>query len=176
MTPRGGAARRYAEAYFDVATAASAVPQWGDQLREAVRLLSHEGVMTRLSHPRWSLGERVRYADSVLVGIQQPTRNLVRLLIERRRSDCVGDVLACYDACVARASGVVQVEVTTAVPVDEQMETDIVRTLSGYCGGEVDASMKHDPAIIGGMVVRIGDRVIDSSVRTQLQQLRTALV
>ena len=66
-------------------------------------------------------------------------------------------------------------EVTTAVPLDEKTEREISNALSERLGGSVQITLREDPAIIGGLVIRIGDRVLDDSVRTHLQQLQAAL-
>ena len=73
------------------------------------------------------------------------------------------------------ASGVVRAEVTSAIPVDRGLEERIGRTLSERLGGQVQTTVRQDPSILGGLIIRVGDRVIDGSVRTRLQQLRAAL-
>jgi len=97
------------------------------------------------------------------------------LLIERRRVGIVGEILAHYDALTDRASGVVRVEVTTAVPADAALEQRIRDSLSRQLGSDVQTTVRSDPSIVGGLVIRIGDRVIDDSLRTHLQQLQAAL-
>jgi F-type H+-transporting ATPase subunit delta len=84
-------------------------------------------------------------------------------------------VLSRYDALADAASGVTRAEVVAAVPVDEALERRIAEALGERLGGRVRTTVRQDPAIIGGLVIRIGDRVIDSSLRTRLQQLRAAL-
>ena len=81
-----------------------------------------------------------------------------------------------YDALTDRDSGVVRAEVVTAVPVDAELEKRIGSALGKKLGAAVQTEVRQDPDIIGGLVIRIGDRVIDNSVRTHLEQLRTALV
>jgi F0F1-type ATP synthase delta subunit len=66
--------------------------------------------------------------------------------------------------------------VTTAIPVDEGLKTQITRALGEKLGVAVETEVRQDPAILGGLIIRIGDRVIDGSIATRLQQLRTALV
>ena len=73
------------------------------------------------------------------------------------------------------ASGLTRVEVTAAVPLDGALEKDIRDTLARQLGGSIHTTVRQDPSIIGGLIIRIGDRVIDGSLRTRLQQLRAAL-
>jgi F-type H+-transporting ATPase subunit delta len=108
-------------------------------------------------------------------GLAQPTRNLVRLLVERGRSSILGAVLERYRALADAESGLTRVQVTAAVPLDQRLEQDIRDTLAQRLGGRIETTVQQDPSIIGGLIIRIGDRVIDSSLRTRLQQLRAAL-
>ena len=80
-----------------------------------------------------------------------------------------------YRALADAASGLTRVEVTAAVPLDQALEQDIRNTLSQRLGGSIHTTVRQDPSIIGGLIIRIGDRVIDGSLRTRLQQLRAAL-
>jgi F-type H+-transporting ATPase subunit delta len=74
-----------------------------------------------------------------------------------------------------KASGIVRAEVITAVPADAALNKQIRDSLSKHLGGDVQTTVRTDPSIIGGLVIRIGDRVIDDSLRTHLQQLQAAL-
>jgi F-type H+-transporting ATPase subunit delta len=168
-------ARRYAEAYFALAQDASDVAGWREQLAGVAETLGDPAVSDALANPRTSLSERVRLGLQLLDGASPQARNLARLLIERRRVVIVREILSHYDALSDKASGVVRVEVTTAVPADGALEQRIRDSLSKQLGGDVQTTVRTDPSIVGGLVIRIGDRVIDDSMRTHLQQLQAAL-
>jgi F-type H+-transporting ATPase subunit delta len=168
-------ARRYAEAYFALAQEADDIAGWREQLVAVAETLGDEAISEALANPKTSLAERVRLGLQLLDGASPEARNLARLLIERRRVGIAREILAHYDALADRASGVVRVEVTTAVPADAALEKRIRDSLSKQLGSEVQTTVRSDPSIIGGLVVRIGDRVIDDSLRTHLQQLQAAL-
>ncbi len=168
--------RRYAEAYFDLARKAGKIPQWRDDLARAAETLANPEVADALANPRLTLGERTRLALDLLDGIGEPARNLVRLLIERRRAGVLGELLEAYDDLTDRDSGLIRADVTTAVPVDAELKKRIARLLGDKLGATVQTEVHQDPDILGGLVIRIGDRVIDNSVRTRLEQLRTALI
>lgn len=168
-------ARRYAEAYFGLAEQAGDLAGWREGVARAVEVLSGHDVALILQNPRLALGERIGFALEVLEGIAEPARNLVRLLIERKRIRILPDVLEHYDLLVDRASGVVRAEITGAFPLDAALEGRITQTLRERLGGTVQTQVREDPALIGGLVIRVGDRVIDGSVRTRLQQLQAAL-
>jgi F-type H+-transporting ATPase subunit delta len=168
--------RRYAQAYFDLARQEGKIPERRDDLARAVEILSIPDVADALANPRLGLSDRTRLALAVLEGVGEPARNLVRLLIERHRTGVLSELLEEYDALADRDSGVVRAEVVTAIPVDADLEKRIGRVLGEKLGAEVQTEVRQDPDIIGGLIIRIGDRVIDNSVRTHLEQLRAALV
>ncbi|GAC1340579.1 MAG: F0F1 ATP synthase subunit delta [Candidatus Dormibacteria bacterium] len=168
-------ARRYAEAYFGLAEQAGDFAGWRVGVARAVDVLSRPEAARILQNPRLSLAERTRFALEVLEGVAEPARNLVRLLVERKRIRILADVLEHYDLLVDRASGVVRAEVTSAVAVDPALERRITRALGERLGGAVETTVREDPTLVGGLVIRIGDRVIDGSVRTRLQQLQASL-
>jgi F-type H+-transporting ATPase subunit delta len=175
VTRASSIARRYAEAYFELAQQAGDVAGWRAELAAVAEALGNQEVAQALSNPRLTLAERVRLGLQLLDGVSTPARNLARLLIERRRIGLTGEILAHYDVLADQASGVVRAEVVTALRVDAQLEREIADALSTRLGKQVQTVVRTDPSIIGGLVVRIGDRVIDDSVRTHLQQLQAAL-
>jgi F-type H+-transporting ATPase subunit delta len=168
-------ARRYAEAYFGLAQDAGDIAGWREQLEGVVGTLGDPAVSEALANPRTSLSERVRLGLQLLDGASPQARNLARLLIERRRVGIVREILSHFDALSDKASGVVRVEVTTAVTADGALEQRIRDSLSRQLGSDVQTTVRTDPSIVGGLVIRIGDRVIDDSLRTHLQQLQAAL-
>ena len=175
MTRSSIVSRRYAEAYFALAKDAADIAGWRNELGAVVDVFSHDEVGRAVVNPRLPLSQRVRLGLDLLDGASSPARNLARLLIERRRVPLLPEILAHYDLLADRDSGVVRAEVTTAVPLDERTEREISSALSDRLGGSVQITLREDPAIIGGLVIRIGDRVLDDSVRTHLQQLQAAL-
>jgi len=168
--------RRYAQAYFDLARQQGKIPERRDDLARAVEILSTPEVADALANPRMGVSDRTRLALAVLEGVGEPARNLVRLLIERNRLSVLRELVETYDILTDRDSGVVRADVTTAIPVDEELKTHITRALGEKLGAAVQTEVRQDPAILGGLIIRIGDRVIDDSIATRLQQLRTALV
>ncbi len=168
-------ARRYAEAYFSLAQEAGDIAGWREQLAGVAGTLGDPAISDALVNPKTSLAERVRQGLQLLDGASPQARNLARLLIERRRVGIAGELLAHYDVLTDKASGVVRVEVTTAVPADEALEQRIRDSLSKQLGSDVQTIVRSDPSIVGGLVIRIGDRVVDDSLRTHLQQLQAAL-
>ena len=168
-------ARRYAQAYFDLAQEAKALDARGEELQALAEQLGDPHVVSALANPRLKGDQRTALVLALLEGRSTPLRNLVRLLVDRGRFSALPQVAAHYRRLADRASGVVRAEVIAALPLDKSEATRIGRTLAERLGGNVQTTVTHDPELLGGLVVRIGDRVIDGSVRSRLQQLRTAL-
>ena len=168
-------ARRYAGAYFALAREDKAIDNRGDDLARAVETLSNHEVTAALSNPRLDVADRVRLALELIDGVGEQARNLVRLLVERNRISALPGVLEQYRLLADRVGGVVRAQVTTAVDVADSVRKAISDTLRERFGKEVQIELRKDPSIIGGLVVRVGDRVIDNSIRTHLQQLQASL-
>lgn len=166
---------RYAKAYFELAAKARAIPHWREQLARAIAVVTEDDARRALTNPRLSRAARTQGLISLLKDVSPEARNLVRLMVEHGRLDLLPEVLAEYDRLADRASGVVRAEVISAVPLQRPLEEKITQELAGKLGGRVATVVKQDPEILGGLLIRIGDRVIDSSVRTRLQQLQAAL-
>jgi len=168
-------ARRYAEACYEVARERVSVDPIGTDLDRARDVLGDPRVRAVMVNPRVSRDERNTVLAGLLEGISAPARNLVRLLVEHRRFDLLSDVVAEYRRLVDAASGVIRVVITTAVPLDRPASRQIEGVFAVRYGHSVRVETVHDPEIIGGLVIRIGDRVIDDSVRSHLQQLQAAM-
>ena len=169
------AALRYAQAYFDVAAEERRVDGLRAGLATAAARLGAEEVRGIFSNPRVDRTQRAAVAESLLEGADAAARNLVRLLVDRGRIDLLPRILEQFDRLADRASGRIRAEVTSAVALDHAQERRLRDELARHLGGEVQTTVRQDPSIIGGLVVRIGDRVIDSSVRTRLRELQGAL-
>jgi F-type H+-transporting ATPase subunit delta len=175
MTRVSAVARRYAQAYFELAQESDGIEGWGNELRDVAEALSQPEVAGALVNPRLSMAQRTHLAMELLEGVSTPARNLARMLVERRRTRLVNEILAHYQRLTDDALGIVRARVTTAIELDEPLEKQITQTLEEKFGSKVQTIVESDPAIIGGLVVRIGDRVVDDSIRTHLQQLQAAL-
>ena len=168
-------AHRYAQAYFDLAVKAGEIPKWRDELARAIETLDTPQVKRLLSSPKLKRGEREKSVAELLDGIAQPTVNLMRLLVGRNRTGYIHEILSEYLRLADIEAGITRAEVTTAVPVTDEVEEDIRVKMKSKLGSSLEVSVKQDPSIVGGLIVRIGDRVIDNSLRTHLAQLRTAV-
>lgn len=168
-------ARRYAAAFLDVARDLHRVDALSAELDRAREILGDPRAAAALASPRHGISARAALAAELLSSLSSPTRNLVRLLIEHGRLGELDGVAAELRAMIEEAAGVVRAQVTAAVALDDATQEEIGRVLGERLGRQVRVVTVRDPGLLGGLVVRIGDRVIDSSLRSTLDQLQAAL-
>lgn len=176
MTGARGSARRYAEAAFQIAERDGTVPQWLDELDASSAALSDEQASRVLANPAIPASQRAELAERILGDrISQGPRNLVQLLLRRGRVESLPGVAREFRRLYDRREGIVAARVKSAAPLDDA-ETEALRErLSATTGGRIEMAFEVDPAILGGVVVRLGDRLIDGSVRGRLERLRSRL-
>ncbi|MBC7925781.1 MAG: ATP synthase F1 subunit delta, partial [Bryobacteraceae bacterium] len=103
-------------------------------------------------------------------------RNFLFLLVDRRRTDLLNEIAPAFEAAVDERLGLVRAEVKSATPLSEPQQAELEGALSLVAGRRVRCDYQVDPALIGGVVARIGSTVYDGSVRSQLEAMRQTLV
>ena len=174
--PRTSSARRYAEAAFELAQRDGTVEHWLGQLDRVAAALADASVVRRLENPRVPLAERHAALGTVLGADMLPQMsNLLGLVLRRRRVESLPNIAREFRRLYNRMSGIAEATATSAARLD-QAEVDALRgRLEKITGGRVELSLKVDPALLGGIQVRLGDQLIDGSVRGRLERLRTRL-
>jgi F-type H+-transporting ATPase subunit delta len=176
MARRVGSARRYAEAAFAVATEANAVEAWHDDLRRAAAIVSDEELSRLLQNPAIPYEQRREALERSLGDVADGIRNLTLLLLQRRRLELLPAVAEHVHRLVNARDGVVEGVVTSAAPLHEDEERELRAKLEPIAGGRLELRYEVDPSLLGGVVVRLGDRLLDGSVRGRLERLRDRLV
>jgi F-type H+-transporting ATPase subunit delta len=171
------AARRYAEAIFEIASRDGTHDRWETDLALAAALVSDERIARIVNNPAVPLAIRAKTLEGMLGGrLAQPAINLVKLLDVRGRLVLLPAIAAQYVRLLDRARGVVAATVTSAAPLDGG-ETAAVRSrIEAMTTRTVRLTPVVNPALIGGLTVQVGDRLIDASVRGRLERLRDQLV
>ena len=169
------AAKRYARAVFELATEEGQVEEWGERLTTVVGLLSDAQVAAVLTNPTIPLGRRMELISATPHVLDREATNLARLLIESNRVGQVHGVAEEFERLADEAAGRVRATVTTAVELDAGERDRVSRELSERLGKEVRIQVVVDKRILGGLKLQYGDRLIDASVATKLQQLRRRL-
>jgi F-type H+-transporting ATPase subunit delta len=170
-----GAAKRYTQAIFSLAREKGNFDQWLADLARLNALLSDERAAAYLASPNVSRADKQHLLDAILADSGPEARNLARLLLERQRLEIVPEMFELFQQFVLEERGIAIAEVTTAEPLDEQGQALVRERLGGLVGREIELRLKTDPAIIGGIIARIGDQLIDGSVINQLRRLRARL-
>lgn len=171
------AAKRYAQALFSLGKERDTLDAWQSDLALLSSLAENDQVATYLTNPSVAPDRKMATLESTFdADVQPETRNLVRLLIERHRTELIPEIREIFDDQVRADRGIVIADVTTAERLNEA-EQDLVREkLHSLTGKTVQLATHVDPEIIGGIIIRIGDQVIDGSVRNKLEKMRARLV
>jgi F-type H+-transporting ATPase subunit delta len=175
--PSGSAGRRYAQAVFELAKETNQLEKWADDLKVISQVFEESHIAYQLDNPKVTREKKINLISVVLKTEVSPAAfNLAVLLVTRHRSRFAGAIANEYTRLWNDLRGVAIAEVTTAVPVDAEQENAIVARLSTMTGKKITIHSKVDPTIIGGVIARIGDTLIDGSVKSRLDALRKSLV
>src|SRR2546421_1116247 len=170
-------ARRYARAIFELAQEKGEIDAWSTRLDAVQALLSEERARGVLSNPTIPPAQRQQVLDGLASrALGKEGLNLARLLVASRRVSAIGGIVAEFARLADEAVGRVRATATTAVELSPADTRRVSNELTERLGKEVVLEVHVDPAIMGGMVLQFGDRVIDASVAGRLQQLRRRLV
>jgi F-type H+-transporting ATPase subunit delta len=173
-----GPARRYANALFELA-------QDGDALDAAERdmqalgeaLEASEDLRALCTSPLYDRAEQMRAMDAVTgkMGLSDLVRKTVGLLAAKRRLFMLDDVIDVFSRLMAEHRGEVTADVTAARKMSDAQREALARTLKEAIGREVKLNVTVDEGIIGGLVVRVGSKMVDSSIRSRLAALQNAM-
>lgn len=167
-------ARPYARAAFALARDRSALPNWSSALDFAAQASVQPSVRAILGHPALTVDALV--ALLAPDGADPLFQSFLRTLAENRRLILLPEIAELYAALRAESERIVKAQVVTAAPTDADQLARIRDGLRRRFGREVEIETSIDPDLIGGVLVRAGDVVIDGSLRSKLVRLRTALV
>jgi F-type H+-transporting ATPase subunit delta len=169
-------ARPYAEAAFKLAREGNALPQWSDALARLSAVASSDAARELIGNPRLSSAQVSGLVADVAGSLSPEQRNFVALLADNERLGVLPEIAAHYEGLRNDFEGVLDARIASAYPLSEQQVAEVVATLEGKYGRKVKATVSVEPDLIGGISIRIGDEVIDASVRGKLAQLADALM
>ncbi len=169
-------ARRYAEAALEIADRDGSIEAWRTALQAATDALGGDDIARVLANPALPFEGRRAIVERVLGDtVTGPPRNLVLLLVRRGKSELLPAVAREFLRLYERRAGIVEATVTSAAPLADAELSALRERLAGIAGGRLELTLQVDPTILGGVMVRLGDRLIDGSVRGRLERLRTRL-
>lgn len=173
-----GVAGRYATALFDLALEEKALDKVRADLDRFDELVANSADLNRLVRsPVFTADEQVKALEPVLkkADIGGISANFVKLVASNRRLFAIRGIIKAFRALVAAHKGEVAAKVTVAEPLSDQHLASLKSTLNAVTGKDVDLQVEVDPAIIGGLVVKLGSRMVDTSLRTKLNSIKTSM-
>jgi F-type H+-transporting ATPase subunit delta len=168
-------ARRYAQAVFNIAREKNELDRWQSDLRKIATLAEDAKLMAVLENPKIHFKDKARLLSQGLGKINPLALNLVYLLVSRGRLGIIGEIADEYQRLLDSYRGIEQAEVTTAIPLDAEDRQRLEQRLGAMVGKKVVVKPKVDPKVVGGVVARIGGKLLDGSTRSKLVALKKAL-
>jgi F-type H+-transporting ATPase subunit delta len=163
----------YARALFEAANEAGALDRVHDELGQFVDTLDEDrNLQMFLFSPYFSSEEKKDGIGRIVSDADERTVNFLELLAERHRMPVIFRVRRDLDALWAEENKLLPVSVTSAVELDDELVSDIGKRIEEQAGRRVELSSSVDPDLLGGLVVRVGNMVLDASLRNRLERLR----
>ena len=163
----------YARALFEVAKEHDALDRVHDELGEFAEALSNDRTLqVFLFSPYFSSGEKRDGIARIVSDADEHLLNFLELLAERHRMPALFRIKREFDALWADERRLLPVTVTSAIELDEGLVEDIGKRIQDQTGRKVELSSNVDPEVLGGLMVRVGNVVLDSTVRNRLERLR----
>lgn len=169
-------ARPYAQAAFDQARKLGNIKGWSDMLQAAAQAVVNTEVRAVITSPRVIQSQ----LQALMLALSSakangPESNFINLLVENQRLTLLPEIAALFEILRANEEKNIDVLVTSAFELSEAQKQKITATLKKRMGREIRLSTKIDRELLGGAIIRAGDKVIDGSARSQLSELANAL-
>jgi F-type H+-transporting ATPase subunit delta len=175
----GSIARRYARALMDIGVAQGSYERIGRDVRDlAAAIKASPELSEALVNPAFPRSERRKVLEAVMDRLHSSpiSRNFTLLLLDRDRVAALPDISRELDRMIDDKIGRVKADVVSATPLTPAQEGRLKRVLESLSGKSVQLDKRQDPELLGGVIATIGDYVYDGSLRTQLRQVRDAMV
>ena len=169
------AARRYGEAAFQIARDGGTEERWTEGLSLMAAVFSDPEIAALMQEARISAANKMGLAEKALAGVDPLVLNLARLLVHRGRTALADQIAEVFQELMDAERGIAHALVTTAVPLSDDETRAVAERLSEISDQRVVVETQVDERIIGGLVARIGDKLIDGSTRSQLMALKRRL-
>ena len=176
MTDFTTAARPYANAVYDLAHETSSLDSWSDALANLAAVVNDAQISKLLDAPESGKNQKGELIIQVLGDkLDEQQQNLVKLMAENGRLKLMPDVLEQFEVARAKAENKVEAEVISAFELSTKQTSELVNTLKNKLGCEVTLTTTIDKSLIGGVVIKAGDTIIDASMKSQLNSLALSL-
>ncbi|MDP2902846.1 MAG: F0F1 ATP synthase subunit delta [Methylovulum sp.] len=169
-------ARPYAAAVFKRAKETGATEKWSESLAFMSAVLSDSEISALFDNPKVSKQDISDFMLDICQGhVDEESSNFLKLLVHNNRLVLISTIFNLFEAYKADHEGYVEVEVTTAYEFSEETRLNFAATLEKTLGKKIHMNVILDKSLIGGVLVRAGDKVIDGSIRGQLQHMQKTL-
>ena len=173
-----GMAERYATALFELSVEGKSIERTESDLADFSAMLAGSADLQRLvKSPVFSADEQLNALSAIFdkAKFTGPAANLVKIAAQNRRLFAVPEMIFAFGRLVAQHRGEVSADVTAAQVLDDKQTNDLKKALKKSLGKDVSLNVRVDPSLLGGLIVKVGSRMIDSSLRTKLNSLKIAL-
>lgn len=170
--------RRYAKALLGIGQEEGRYEKYGKNLKEfADFCLANEEFYRIISNQIFSLEDRRKILEAVLEksGFMNTVKNFLRLLLDKGRIGAINEITAYYASLTDELSGIARADIITAKPLKTEALAKIEEVLTKLTAKNVRSFVKEDASLIGGVVVKIGDLVLDGSVKAQIEGLKETM-
>ena len=170
--PSNGSGRRYAQAIFEISKETGNSEIWVSDLERLSLVFSISEVQEFLQSPKVSLDDKDKFISEHLEGLGALAMNLASLLVRKNRASLAQSIFESYQEMIDEEQGIISATLTAAVPMEKDLQDKLEKFLSDQAGVKLRVATNVDPGLIGGVVARVGDKVIDGSTRTKLRNLK----
>ncbi len=169
---RGIYAGRYAQAVFEIALERKELDRWQSDLRKITRLSEDARLITFLESPKFRFDDKARLLSDQLGDINPLALNLVYLLVTKGRLSVVGGIAEEYQRRLDNYRGIEQAVVATAIALDDTDKQRLAERLGAVVGKQVVLKSEVDSSLIGGIIARVGGKLLDGSTRSRLEAMK----
>ena len=168
-------ARRYSQAVFNIALERNELDRWQSDLKKIASLGEDATFIALLENPKLHFEDKAWLLSERLGDINPLALNLVYLLVTRGRLSIAGDIADGYQRLLDSYRGIERAEVTTAIPLDDEDRQRLEEHLGAAVGKKVVLKPKVDSGLVGGIIARVGDKLLDGSTHSKLMALKNEL-
>ena len=171
-------ARRYAKAIFAVGQDQATYEQYNEVLQGLAELfVSHPEVADAVTNPLYPMDVKEKVMQGIVasMGVDKVVGNFLNLLVQKKRAGLLPEIAEAYQAMVDGAKNICHGNVVSAVEMNDELKAHVQKVLEKLTGKKVKLSTSVDSTIIGGIIAKVGDLVLDGSIRTQLAGLKESI-
>jgi F-type H+-transporting ATPase subunit delta len=168
-------AKRFSQAIFEIAQERNEFDKWQSDLHRIASLAQNSEFVLVMENPKFPFGDKTRLLDSQLKGVNPMALNLANILTNQGKFGLISDIYAEYEDLLNKHRGIEKAEVTTAVPLDEKEKAELAERIGKMTGKKIVMKINVNPKIIGGVIARVGDKIIDGSTLSQLNALKSEI-